>query len=84
MSWSHQELQNRLRDIMTGIHQEYVEHGSEKGYVDYMKGVNMPASPNLPMLCSPTGSHSQRRTVIYSGLKNGHPYCRSYQTHNQR
>lgn len=41
MSWSHQELQNRLRDIMTGIHQEYVEHGSEKGYVDYMKGVNI-------------------------------------------
>ena len=41
MSWSHDELENRLRDIMTKIHQECVAHGSEDGYVDYVKGANI-------------------------------------------
>lgn len=41
MSWSHDELENRLRDIMANIHQECVAHGSENGYVDYVKGANI-------------------------------------------
>ncbi|MGB0909113.1 MAG: glutamate dehydrogenase, partial [Nitrospirales bacterium] len=41
MSWSNEELENRLRDIMTNIHQECVTHGSESGYVDYVKGANI-------------------------------------------
>ena len=41
MSWSNEELEKRLRDIMTAIHQKCVEHGSENGYVDYVKGANI-------------------------------------------
>ncbi len=41
MSWSNEELETRLRDIMTNIHQECVTHGSESGYVDYVKGANI-------------------------------------------
>ena len=41
MSWSSKELQNRLVEIMTNIHEQCVEHGSENGYVDYVKGANI-------------------------------------------
>ena len=41
MSWSNEELDARLQDIMTNIHQKCVEHGSEKGYIDYVKGANI-------------------------------------------
>ena len=41
MSWSNEELDKRLRDIMTDIHQKCVEHGSKNGYVDYVKGANI-------------------------------------------
>lgn len=41
MSWSHKELDNRLREIMTTIHQECVVHGSENGHIDYVKGANI-------------------------------------------
>ncbi len=41
MSWSNEELENRLHNIMTNIHEECVTHGSESGYVDYVKGANI-------------------------------------------
>lgn len=41
MSWSNEELETRLRDIMIDIHQKCVDHGSENGYVDYVKGANI-------------------------------------------
>ncbi|MGV7219889.1 MAG: NADP-specific glutamate dehydrogenase [Nitrospinales bacterium] len=41
MSWSNKELDGRLRDIMTGIHEQCIEHGTEDGYVDYVKGANI-------------------------------------------
>ena len=41
MSWSNEELDKRLRDIMTDIHQKCVDHGSENGYIDYVKGANV-------------------------------------------
>ena len=41
MSWSNKELDGRLRDIMTGIHKQCVEHGLENDYVDYVKGANI-------------------------------------------
>lgn len=41
MSWSSEELERRLVEIMTNIHQQCVEYGSEKDYVDYVKGANI-------------------------------------------
>ena len=41
MSWSHEELENRLRDIMKNIHRDCVSYGGETGYIDYVKGANI-------------------------------------------
>ena len=41
MSWSNEELESRLQDIMRNIHRECVSHGSEGGYIDYVKGANI-------------------------------------------
>lgn len=42
ISWKEPELQQLLRDIMQGIHDNCVEYGAEKGgYVNYLKGANI-------------------------------------------
>ena len=41
MSWSEEELDRRLMEIMTNIHRQCVQYGSEKDYVDYVKGANI-------------------------------------------
>lgn len=41
ISWSHQEVDERLQDIMKKIHHQCVLHGAENGYVDYVKGANI-------------------------------------------
>jgi glutamate dehydrogenase (NADP+) len=42
MSWSRQELNEHLGDIMRGIHDRCVEYGTQPdGYVDYLKGANI-------------------------------------------
>ena len=41
LSWSRDELNQRLRDIMAGIHENCVRYGETKGNVDYIKGANI-------------------------------------------
>jgi len=41
MSWSNEELDARLKEIMKGIHQKCIDHGLEDDYVDYVKGANI-------------------------------------------
>jgi len=41
MAWSYEELDRRLQEIMTKIHAQCVEYGSEGGNVDYVKGANI-------------------------------------------
>lgn len=42
ISWSREELDQKLKDIMAKIHQQCVEHGTrEDGTVDYVKGANI-------------------------------------------
>lgn len=45
ITWEEEELQNLLRNIMSGIHDRCVEHGQSPGddYVDYVKGANIAA-----------------------------------------
>ena len=41
MSWSEQELQNQLKQIMKDIHDKCASHGLEKDYVNYSRGANI-------------------------------------------
>ena len=42
LSWSHDELEERLKNIMKNIHQKIAQHGSEPdGTIDYIRGANI-------------------------------------------
>ena len=42
LSWSREEVDNRLQDIMKNIHKKCVQHGSRSnGYIDYVTGANI-------------------------------------------
>jgi glutamate dehydrogenase (NADP+) len=41
LSWSREELDQRLRGIMAGIHERCVEYGEADGKVDYVRGANI-------------------------------------------
>ncbi len=41
LSWSKNEVDSKLHDIMTSIHAQCVEHGQNKKYIDYVKGANI-------------------------------------------
>jgi glutamate dehydrogenase (NADP+) len=41
LSWSADELNQRLRDIMSNIHDKCREYGQEDGHIDYVKGANI-------------------------------------------
>lgn len=42
LSWTREEVDEKLHGIMNNIHQACVEHGKNKdGYVDYVKGANI-------------------------------------------
>jgi glutamate dehydrogenase (NADP+) len=41
LTWTREEVNRRLQDIMTSIHQACVEYGREGNHVDYVKGANV-------------------------------------------
>ena len=41
LSWTREEVDNKLHEIMKGIHAKCVEYGSSDGHVDYVKGANI-------------------------------------------
>jgi glutamate dehydrogenase (NADP+) len=42
INWSREEVDDRLHHIMTNIHENCVEHGTNSdGYVDYVRGANI-------------------------------------------
>lgn len=41
LSWSREEVDNKLHGIMSSIHEQCVEYGSQNGNVDYVKGANV-------------------------------------------
>lgn len=41
MSWSREEVDQKLHTIMKNIHQNCVDHGTKDGYIDYVKGANI-------------------------------------------
>ncbi len=41
LSWTREEVDEKLKGIMKGIHQQCVEYGTENGKVNYAKGANI-------------------------------------------
>ena len=42
ISWSREEVDEKLREIMLNIHNSCLKHGKEKdGYINYVKGANI-------------------------------------------
>ena len=41
ISWTAAEVDSRLHQIMSAIHQQCVEHGKEGQYINYVKGANI-------------------------------------------
>jgi glutamate dehydrogenase (NADP+) len=42
MSWTREEVDMRLKQIMESIHKACVDHGTGKdGYINYVKGANI-------------------------------------------
>ncbi|MDA1044903.1 MAG: glutamate dehydrogenase, partial [Verrucomicrobia bacterium] len=41
LSWSREDVDARLQDIMKGIHSKCVQYGREGGHVNYVKGANL-------------------------------------------
>lgn len=41
LSWSREEVDSRLHDIMVAIHEQCVRYGKEGKYIDYVKGANI-------------------------------------------
>ena len=41
LSWSREEVDEKLHNIMVAIHEACVEYGTEDGYVNYVKGANI-------------------------------------------
>jgi glutamate dehydrogenase (NADP+) len=41
MSWSREEIDERLQRIMRRIHEQCVEQGQSNGRVDYVRGANV-------------------------------------------
>jgi glutamate dehydrogenase (NAD(P)+)/glutamate dehydrogenase (NADP+) len=41
ISWSREEVDKKLQEIMQNIHEACVEHGKEGNFINYMKGANI-------------------------------------------
>ena len=41
LSWTREEVDTHLRQIIKGIHDQCVEFGDEGDYVDYLRGANI-------------------------------------------
>ncbi len=41
LSWTREEVDRRLHDIMIAIHHQCVKYGKEDGYINYVKGANI-------------------------------------------
>ena len=41
LSWTREEVDNRLQNIMHSIHNSCVKYGTENGFINYVKGANI-------------------------------------------
>lgn len=41
LSWTREEVDEKLKGIMKSIHEQCVKYGSKDGYINYVKGANV-------------------------------------------
>ena len=41
LSWTREEVDRRLSDIMLSIHEKCARYGRENGYINYVRGANV-------------------------------------------
>ena len=41
LSWTREEMDKKLHDIMIAVHEQCVKYGKEGKYIDYVKGANI-------------------------------------------
>ena len=41
MSWSREEVDEKLKNIMDSIHSECEKYGKDDGFINYVKGANI-------------------------------------------
>jgi glutamate dehydrogenase (NADP+) len=41
MSWTEEDVEQKLKDIMTNIHAQCAKHGDNDGYINYVQGANI-------------------------------------------
>ncbi|MCM2373959.1 NADP-specific glutamate dehydrogenase [Rhodopirellula sp. ICT_H3.1] len=41
LSWTHEDVDTKLKSIMSDIHRKCVKHGQANGYVNYVRGANI-------------------------------------------
>ena len=41
ISWSSEKVNNELKNIMSNIHSQCLEYGSDDGFTNYVKGANI-------------------------------------------
>ena len=64
-NWTREEVDNRLKNIMSEIHQSCVEFGQEEGYVNYVKGANIAGFVKVADAMLAQGVKKGDRVIIY-------------------
>ncbi len=75
LSWSQEEVDEKLKSIMKNIHEACVKYGTEPdGYINYVKGANVAGSIKL------SWSQEEVDEKLKSIMKNIHEACVKYGT----
>ena len=68
-SWSSQEVDGRLHEIMCNIHGQCVKYGKrEDGYVDYVRGANIAGFLKVASASARSGSDLKYRCVVHGEI----------------
>ena len=60
LSWSPEEVDQKLHYIMSSIHEQCVKYGKQAdGYIDYIKGANIAGFMKVARLCLPRVSYNK-------------------------
>ena len=69
LSWSQEEVDEKLKSIMKNIHEACVKYGTEPdGYINYVKGANVAGFMKVA-----NAHDGSRHRIIYTGATNFNP-----------
>ena len=68
LSWSREEVDNKLHDIMNDIHANCVKYGTEPdGYINYVKGANVGGFLKVAKAMMACVLNIKHHTILYGG-----------------